>query len=71
MLRVPSRAARCSAARKVPSLYKRGEIQEPRRGRLREKGARVVVALCGGRTVHEPPDSAFALLHEELEDYTP
>jgi hypothetical protein len=32
MLRVPSRAARCSGARKVPSLYKRSEIQEPGRG---------------------------------------
>jgi hypothetical protein len=37
MLPVPSSAARCSGARKVPSLYKRGEIQEPRGGRVSPK----------------------------------
>jgi len=38
---------------------------------LAKRGATVVSAFCGGRTVHEPPDSAFAPLREELADYIP
>ena len=39
--------------------------------KLTKKGATVVAAFCGGRTVHEPPDSAFAPLREEMDDYIP
>jgi hypothetical protein len=53
MLRVPSRAARCSCARKVPSLYKRGEIQEPRRGRVSPK--RGYTSLANLLVTSNPP----------------
>jgi predicted amidophosphoribosyltransferase len=36
--------------------------------KLRSKGATVDVAFCAGRTVHEPPESAFAIFEEELGD---
>lgn len=39
--------------------------------KLKHEGANADIAFCGGHTVHEPPESAFAIFHSELADYEP
>ncbi len=38
---------------------------------LKEKGATVRMAICGGRTVHDPPKDPFKFITEVLDDYEP
>lgn len=38
---------------------------------LKEKGAKVRMAVCGGRTVHVPPKVPFKVITEILDDYEP
>ena len=39
--------------------------------KLQSEGATVTKAFCGGDTVHEPPQDAFAIFRRELDDYEP